>query len=422
MAGELKDIFLESISACHPNRWMKNHLDNLAAQSVTPFTHLFAAGKAGYTMAQAAMGHPVLQNVKGMIVIPYGLETDPIPLDIFRSSHPIPDHNSLKAGKELYRRMASLESSDHFLFLLSGGSSSLVEDPLPPLNLEDIVATYQLLLNSGLPIQQVNRVRTALSAIKGGGLAVTTSASGTVLVMSDVPDDQMEAVGSGLLIPTHRDIPSICCLLEEIDAWNSLPQRVREILQDAHPSVRCPSERGQRIQHRIVLRNGDVLNQLADGCRSRGIHPVLMEEKLAGEARQMGREVAFQALTRAARRPEVPEALIWGGETTVTVRGPGKGGRSQEACLSAILTAVDHSELTFLFAGTDGIDGPTEAAGAIATPPSPSQTDLIQMMEKCLESQDSYNFFDRTGGLLRTGWTGINVMDIAMVLIRPESH
>ncbi len=416
MAGELKDIFLDSISACHPDRWMNDHLDDLSP-SRTPFTHLFAVGKAGYSMAAAALRHPVARDAEGMMVIPHDMPTTPLLLDVFRSAHPLPDSSSFSAGRELHNRMAALQSSDRFLFLLSGGSSSLVEDPIPPLTLDEIVQTHQLLLRSGLPIQTVNRVRTALSSIKGGKLAASTKASGTVLVMSDVPDDQLSVVGSGPLLQGHHDGESLHALLKERNIWTSLPGRVRETLLNANPVRPETSDRTTNIRHRLVLRNRDFLEAIAQNCRQRRIHPVLMPAMLQGEAREAGRQVAFEAIHHVRDDPEHAHALIWGGETTVTVTGNGNGGRSQEACLSAILTAIDHERLTFLFAGTDGIDGPTDAAGAIATPPSRSQADRIHMMETSLKNQDSYRCFDRTDSLLKTGWTGINVMDVAIVLI-----
>lgn len=419
MTGELKAIFLDSISACHPDHWMEDRLAELAAQSATPFTHLFAVGKAAYAMAAAAIRHPMAQDVEGMIVVPHDMPTKPLPLDVFRSSHPLPDNSSIRAGRELYNRIASLQSSDRFLFLLSGGSSSLVEDPVPPLTLDEIVATHQLLLRSGLPIHTMNRVRTALSSIKGGKLAAATRASGTVLVMSDVPGNCLAAVGSGPLFPEYHDPESLISLLKERNIWISLLPLVRETLQKPHQLRAEVSDSLGRIRHRLVLQNRDFLEQIARGCRQRKIHPVIMPDTLQGEAREAGKQFALAAIHHEQQHPNHPQALIWGGETTVAVTGTGKGGRSQEACLSAILTAADHKQLTFLFAGTDGIDGPTDAAGAIAFPPSRSQADLIQMMETCLENQDSYRCFDRTGSLLKTGWTGINVMDVAIALVSP---
>lgn len=420
MIRQLKQIYLEALSAVHPDRWMAGRLDELAAARKKPFTHVFGVGKAAFSMARPALHHPLTAGSKGMLIVPHGLPTDPVSLDVYRAAHPVPDTGSMEAAQTLKERLASLRPSDRFLFLLSGGSSSLMEDPMPPLTLPDIRATFELLLRSGLPIHDVNRIRTALSTIKGGGLADCTAASGTVLVMSDVPGNRLDIIGSGPFYPGKRNLTAICQLLKDNALWNGIPTRVRDYLNGdvsaGQTTRRAPAE--SRIEQRIVLDNSRFLNELAHGCRMNGIQPVIMAEPLDGEARKAGQQIARETLERSGRKGPDREVLIWGGETTVTVTGTGKGGRSQEACLSALVNAAGHREVTFLFAGTDGIDGPTDAAGAVAVPPPLSDSRLLNTARHFLEHQDSYHYFQQNDGLIKTGWTGVNIMDVALALIR----
>ena len=418
MASVLETIFRDTIRACHPGNWMASALAGSLKTDTQSVRHLFACGKAAAAMGRAALKSlPDVSN--GIIIVPEGISADGLPLTALHASHPYPDDTSVVAAKTMAERLASLNPNEPFVFLLSGGASALMEIPREPLTIEDLAITTRNLMAQGFPIDRLNRVRTALSLVKGGGLARLTRGTGTILVMSDVPGNSLADIGSGPFVPTASDDPELVHMLRQAGTWRQLPSRVKALLQSKTPRTTAPA---CEATHHIVMDNDRFLSELKRRLEQQGFRTQIMDRKLSGEARHMGAAVAREARNRLASPGDSREVLIWGGETTVTVTGKGRGGRNQEAALGALLSLADKPPLQCLFAGTDGVDGSSDATGAIIT------SDMWEHVvnnrlnpSRILEENDSHGFFRKAGGQIRTGWTGINVMDVAMALIERSS-
>jgi glycerate-2-kinase len=300
--------------------------------------------------------------------------------------------------------------------LLSGGSSSLLACPAEGIALADLAQLTRGLLGAGAPIEELNCVRRQLSAVAGGRLAAATRARRVIaLVVSDVLGDRLDVIGSGPFAADPSRVEDAREVLRRRGLWESAPAAVRRQLGGGADRQRS-GPRGApdpRVSHRIVASNRDALAGAAAAARREGLAPVLVSDRLSGEAREAGRRLA-----RLARslRPPLPLCLLAGGETTVRVTGGGRGGRSQELALAAALELEGSDGVVLLAAGTDGCDGPTDAAGAFADATAVARGAALGLAAAGrLEDNDAHGFFDATGDLLRTGPTGTNVMDLVLI-------
>jgi glycerate 2-kinase len=332
----------------------------------------------------------------------------------------VPDERSAAAAREAEALVSGMRPEDTLLVLLSGGASALLACPAESLRRADVAELTSLLLASGADIAEMNVVRKHVSTVSGGRLARAATAQRIeVMAISDVPGDDISVIGSG---PFAAD-PSRFADAREI-------LRSRGILDTASPAVREHLERGcrgelaetlepgdpalQRVQHHIVARNTDAIEAVLGEARRQSLRALSLGGVLTGEARCVGERLA--ALGLAISSPE-SVLLIAGGETTVTLRGRGRGGRNQELALAAGIALEGTTGVGLLAVGTDGTDGPTDAAGAFADGGSCRRGEGEGLTARdCLERNDSYSFFDAEGGLLRTGPTGTNVMDLALLL------
>jgi glycerate-2-kinase len=308
--------------------------------------------------------------------------------------------------------------------LLSGGASSLLACPAGELTLEDLAATTRALLEAGAEIEQLNAVRKHLSAMAGGRLAQRTAARRVeVLAISDVPGDRLDVIGSGPFAADPTTYADALAVLAERGVLERVPARVRAHLEagargelDETPKPGDPAL--SRVHTTLLATNRDAVEVARDAAQRRGLGVRVVSNPLAGEAREAGRWLV--ALARRARASQ-PLCLVAGGETAVTVRGRGRGGRNQELALAAAL-ALDRGPATALLAaGTDGSDGPTDAAGAFADEGTVERgrragVDALA----ALAENDSYGFFAAEGGLWVTGPTRTNVMDLALVRVEPS--
>ena len=318
----------------------------------------------------------------------------------------------------------SLTCDDLLLVILSGGASSLLDAPAQHIQLADKQKTTRLLLQSGASIDEINVVRKHLSAIKGGRLAEATSATIIGLLLSDVIGNDVSTIGSGPTVPDPSTVQDAHTILESYDLWKRIPQSVRVHLQQGLrgkvPETPKPGSRAfRRASHHIVGNNRLAVEGLAQKANAIGIQSLILTTTLTGEARESGKMVGAVAreIHFYGRPIQRPACLIWGGELTVTVQGTGKGGRVQEFTLSA---AQEISGLPNIFVagfGTDGADGPTEAAGAVVDGRTAARAMSYRMdPAKILHRTDSYSFFKKVGGHIVTGPTGTNVNDIYLVL------
>ncbi|MGC8635834.1 MAG: glycerate kinase type-2 family protein [Thermoprotei archaeon] len=351
---------------------------------------LVAVGKASGRMALAAARSGFR---RGIVVMPKGYPVPDIPFQVIRAGHPKPDADSLEAAQAI---ISALDHEDSVLFEISGGASSLIEMPEDGLELSDLAWVYESLTRASTPIHDINEVRKHLSAIKGGKLAARVRGKSVSLVLSDVPGDDPCSVGSAPTLATTTGIEWVRKVLEERGALNDAPERVLRFLEKGkeHASRSIPTL--------LIGGNANAVEGAMNEAKRKG-YPTL-SLPLAGEAKDAASFILSQ---------NFKGVIIAGGETTVTLAGPvGKGGRNQELALWASLRL--HGKETLGALATDGVDGPTDAAGALVDATTRSLGDP----EAYLMRHDSYEYLKKSGDLIVTGPTGTNVSDI-VVYLRP---
>ena len=343
------------------------------------------------------------------------------------AGHPIPDRRGLRAAQRILETALSLGSEDLLIVLLSGGASSLLPLPDEGLTLADKQRVTRMLLRSGATIAELNAVRKHLSAIKGGGLAAATRAQVLTLILSDVGGDDPGVIGSGPTAPDRTTFLDAARIIRRYGLWERLPAPVRihlvEGLAGWRPETPKPRSRiFRRVAHVVVGHNRLALEAAAAGAGRSGYESVLLEDFVTGDAAMVGRwmgELGKNLASRAALPG--PVCVLAGGELTVTVRGSGRGGRAQEFALAAALAMQGSSGVWAVGFGTDGRDGPTGAAGAMADGGTVARGKKKRLTAAAyLKRNDSYSFFEKVGGHIITGPTGTNVNDLYLLLVSPE--
>lgn len=340
-----------------------------------------------------------------------------------------PTPAAVEGTREILRTVSSLDRDDLCIVLLSGGGSALLCAPVDGITLDDKIAVTRLLSRGGATIEELNRVRRALSEVKGGGL-LRACRAGTmiVLLISDVVGDPLETIASGPTAPSPTTAADAAAVLRRFAPDRSaLPERVWSVLERATAGGSDVASAPSRsdVQHFVLGNNRVALEAAADAARQLGYRVVAVRPEEQGEAQVAGRTLAEEAL-RLRQSADAPLCLITGGEPVVHIdkqTRPGKGGRNQELVLAAVerLWNESSSGIVTLSGGTDGEDGPTDAAGAVADSDLITRAHELRLQpEDFLERHDSYPFFEQTGGLLLTGPTHTNVMDVRVVLVNPE--
>lgn len=365
------------------------------------------AGKASVPMAQE-LGRILGDRLSGGLIVTKEGHAEPVDrIEVLEAAHPVPDATSLAAGARLLEFAQAATDEDLVLFLLSGGASSLTEAPVEGITLEDLQATNRLLLASGADISLMNAIRSRVSRIKAGGLArAFAPATVAALVLSDVLGNALPTIGSGPLVAA----PAREVSFELLDA---LPPVVRsEVLAgDLFP------RETPRVDHFVIGSVSVAVHAAADAARHFGVVPLPYADPLLGEAREMARRIVALAGRQIKARPGEEFCLIFGGETTVTLKGSGRGGRCQEMALAAAPKLARLAGTAFLAVGTDGTDGPTDAAGGLVDPGSLVRAkDAGVDHRRALVNNDSYRFLEASGGLVKTGPTGSNVNDLCLVV------
>ncbi len=393
--------------------------------------YVAAMGKAACPMARRLASVLGGRLTRGVVLVPPGARLDHPRLEALPAAHPLPDSRSLKAARAILALAREAGPKDLFLVLISGGASAQVCLPAPGLMLAEKRTITDRLLRAGADIFELNAVRKHLSAIKGGRLAQAASPATVVnLVLSDVRHDDLETIASG---PTHWDTSTYeqaRAVLEKYGLWRSAPAGVKRLIGrglrgEAEETLKPRSEVFRRVRSVIL---GDVRTALAAAAAEStrlGLETRTLAVWDHGEARDVAECYArrFRAAVGEGRG-RGPLCLLAGGELSVTVRGPGKGGRNTEFVLAAMMELarkpLSRPGLDWLVAslGTDGIDGPTDAAGAWASPRVVARAGALRLdPEAFLARNDSYSFFRRAGSLIRTGPTGTNVMDLRLFLL-----
>ncbi len=390
---------------------------------------VIAAGKAAVPMAQAA-GERLGASLTAGVLVTKTHHTAghvlPDGFQVFEAGHPTPDMNGVRAANAALQLLEGLTTRDLVLVLLSGGASALLPAPVEPLALADLQAVTSLLLRSGAPIEELNAVRKHLSRLAGGQLArLAAPAAVVTLILSDVIGDPLDVIASGPTAPDPTTYAEAWRVLERYDLLPRVPPAVREHLAAGMAGAVPETPKAAdpcfaRVTNLVIGSNRVAARAAAHAAQEAGYRPLLLSTFVEGEAREVAKVAA--ALMRSVRtygEPLPPPAcLLWGGETTVTVRGNGKGGRNQELALAAALALEGLPDVALLALATDGTDGPTDAAGAIVDGATAGRARALGLdLHAALRANDAYPALAALEALLRLGPTGTNVNDLLVMLI-----
>jgi glycerate-2-kinase len=384
------------------------------------------AGKASAVMAAELERRLGPRLSGGIVVVNRGCTAPTRRIKVVAAGHPVPDRAGQRAAARMLALVRKLTENDLLIVLLSGGASSLLPLPAPGLTLADKQRTTRLLLRSGATINEMNAVRKHLSAIKGGRLAAATRARVVTLALSDVIGDDPGTIGSGPTVPDRTTYADALAVLRRRRVWTKLPARVRRhLLAGARGRREETPKPGSRLlaraQQVILGGNRAAVEAAAREARRSGFRAHIHPTAFRGEAKKAARLFARTAKRMRTRGAPVrpPACVIAGGEPTVTVRGRGRGGRAQEFALAAALEMAGLPDVWIAGVGTDGTDGPTDAAGAVVDGETASRARRKGIdPARYLVRNDSYSFFKRAGGHILTGPTGTNVNDL-YILIAP---
>jgi hydroxypyruvate reductase len=416
----LLESFQAALTAVDPLQIVPQHLP----QPPRGRTLVIGAGKAAASMALAVEQHwPAEAPLDGLVITRYrhGLLTSRI--KVIEAGHPVPDESGEKAAAEILRQVKRLGPDDLLLALVSGGGSSLLSLPANGIGMDDLKATTKALLRCGAPIQEMNAVRKHLSAIQGGRLAAACKAPILALTVSDVTGDDPTHIASGPCAPdptTYQDTLDILARYE-IDAPRSVMNRLERGARGEIAETPKPGDPVfARTENKVIATAQQALQAAAKFFIARDIHPAILGDSVTGEAREVAK--VYGALAREVKNHglpwQPPVALISGGETTVTVRGNGRGGRNCEFLLALANDLVGAAGIHALACDTDGIDGSEDNAGAVLTPDSLVRAAAKNIRaDKLLENNDGYGFFEALGDLVVTGPTRTNVNDYRVILI-----
>ena len=430
-------ILNAAIDAVKPSKLIKNQImlkDNILQikkqqTDLSQFENIYiiGAGKASAFMAQSL--EDILQNrvTSGAVVVKYDHGAPCQKVKIFEGGHPIIDENSLAGTAQILNLVQQAGEKDLVLCLVSGGGSALLEKLSEGISLPDLQKTFNLLLGCGAAIEEINIVRKHLSLVKGGQLArAIAPATCITLIISDVIGDPVESIASGPTAADPTTFQDTWQVIEKYQLTKQLPEALKNYLQRGKegkiPETLKP---GDSIFHKtdnIVLGNNFLALQTGEQtAKELGYNTVILTSQIQGEAREIGKAAAsiISEVIASGHPVQRPACFLIGGETTVTLRGEGKGGRNQELVHSALISLKNVTHPYVLIScGTDGTDGPTDAAGGIITHEMWEKAKTLNLKpQEYLDRNDAYHFLEKIDGLIKTGPTGTNVMDIILALI-----
>jgi len=422
----LRRMFDAAVASSQPALCVPRFLPDLSA--VRGRVIVIGAGKASAAMAEAVEQHwqgRGIERVSGLVVTRYGYGAPCRHIEIVEAAHPVPDAAGEAAARRMLEIVKGLSADDLVLCLISGGGSALLPLPAAGLTLADKQAVNRALLASGATIGEMNTVRRHLSAIKGGRLAAACHPARVVtLLISDVPGDRPIDIASG---PTVADPTRCDDALAIVRRFGiELPQAARELLQSGRgESVKPGDARLARAETHIVAAPQMALEAAAEVARQAGHGAHILGDSIEGEARDVGKVLAGIALQVAWRKQPFtpPCVLLSGGETTVTLRGKGRGGRNVECLLSAAIALDGQPHIHGLAGDTDGVDGVEEIAGAVIGPDTLARAWALGMRPKDeLDDNNGHGFFQRLGDSVVTGPTRTNVNDFRALLIEAPAN
>lgn len=374
---------------------------------------LIAVGKAAVPMVETALASLTSAPVRALAVT-NSENTRPVAgATVMAAGHPVPDENGARAGEVVASLLESAGRDDRVIALISGGGSALLPAPAPGLTLADKVAVNRLLLAKGFEITEINLIRQQLSRLKGGGmLRLSAPAPVTGYILSDVIGDDLRAIASGPTVAPLGTRADALRLMQARRVWDDLPAPVRAHLEASASATGALPE----VTNHLIGSNRVSLAALA---KAHGPGAAIANDRLIGDVEAAAAEIVAAAL----KAPDAPACLIFGGETTVTLRGTGKGGRNQEMALRVAMTMPDLGRnWAFLSGGTDGRDGPTDAAGGLVDAGTARRIQAAGAEPQALlANNDSHQALGLAGDLLITGATGTNVADVQILLLGPKA-
>ena len=403
-------ILAAAIQAVEPGRAVKKYLSE---QPIPLARRIFVLGlgKAAIPMTRAVFER--IDVTAALVITKHAEQTGLSPATVQVGGHPVPDSRSLQAGQAALEFVSGLEADDLLLCLISGGGSALMTAPHPGLTLDDLQSLTRQLLACGARIDEINTLRRHLDRVKGGGLARAASPARVVsLILSDVVGNPLEAIASG---PTASDPSSRADALQVLEKYgltDKVPAAILHTLEHAPETPKPGDSLFARVENVLVGSNALAAQAALRQAESEGFHPQFLGDSWQGEARQ----VAKMLCERLKLESQKPFCLVAGGETTVTLRGKGLGGRNQELALAAVEELAGLENVLLVTLATDGEDGPTDAAGAVVTGETAGRARALNLdPDVFLQRNDSYHFFAPLGDLLQPGPSGTNVNDLTFL-------
>jgi len=436
MRKDAVEIFYKAIKAVHPGAAIKRHCNydgktlfiGHHSYHLARYKNLYilGAGKATAPMA-AAIENMIDEKITGgIITVKYGYVADLKRINLIEAGHPIPDENGIRGASAILNLAKNVKEDDLILCLISGGGSALLPFPCDGLTLKNKQDTIKILLSCGATIHEINTIRKHISKIKGGRLAQAVyPATLVTLILSDVVGDDLDVIASGPTVPDSSSFYDCKNIFHRYNIIDKIPKNILNHIEsgisgkiDETPKPHNPVF--DRTYNLIIGSNVDSLISAKEKAESLGYNVLILSSMIEGETRfiaQVHGAIAREIIKTGNPLP-LPACILSGGETTVTISGNGLGGRNQEFALSASIDISGKKNIVMLSGGTDGTDGPTDAAGAF------SDTFTLKRAEKMgldpyrfLANNDSYHFFQKLGDLFITGPTNTNVMDLRIVLV-----
>ncbi len=432
------DVIEKALESVDPKRVIKSKVTLTGDQlnvngrifNLSDFKRIFVVGggKAGGSMAEALEDILKDRIEGGLIVVPHGTASNYKTgrIRLHEAGHPIPNEGSVDGARRILNLVGHAEKDDLILCLISGGGSSLMSQPREGVSLVDKQRITDMLLRCGATINEINSVRKHISKFKGGLLARESHPATLIsLLISDVVGDPLDVIASGPTVPDSTTFKDAIYVLKRYDLWEKAPKSIRKVLSEgASGSIEeTPKSDDPAFKkvYNIVIGNNRLACMAAKAeLQRRRLNSLFLTSYAEGEARHLGFMLGALAkeIVKSGNPLPVPTGIVIGGETTVTVTGEGVGGRNQEIALGAALKIEGLDNVVVASISTDGVDGPTDAAGALADGNTIARSTALNLdARENLKNNDSYTFFSKLGDLIHTGLTGTNVNDLSILIV-----